>query len=1366
MKNKKYNIGLDIGTSSIGYTITDDGGRLVHVRGKLGYGVRIFEEGKTAAERRGFRTTRRRLNRRKWRLRFLREIFEPYINEIDENFFMRQKESNLVKQDKQHTDGHFLFNDREDKDFYHDYPTIYHLRQALMTEQRKFDIREIYWALHHIVKYRGHFLSEAPVQSFKVGKLDLKQDFEKLNELFVEVLTVTDEGEQFQLKLDQVDAVKATLLDRSLTSNDRQKQLAPTLYEESHDKKVDKQFKSISTELLKAIVGLKSKINVIVGIESKNTIWNIDLGNEEIDEKLSAVDDQLDDLQREIIETLQKIYSAITLAAIIPNGMGLSESMMERYNRHDQQLRQYKQLSDDLGNPKREALRNAYKYYITSKNEKDKSYTKDDFYKAVPKILKDVDDERATAIQRSIDLDEFMPKQRTKANCVMPHQLHQQELDQIIENQKEYYPWLAEPNPNQKRRNAAQYKLDELVAFRVPYYIGPMVTPTGKNPQEAKFAWTKRREGHEKDEITPWNFDQVVDRKATAERFIKRMTTKDTYLLNEDVLPKQSLLYQRYEVLSELNNVRVNGDRLETPLKQNVFEDVFKHVGNVTIKRFRDYLISDGDYSADKLEVKGLADPTKFLSGLTSYNDLKKVFLNRIDDPMLQPDIEKIIEWLTIFEDSKILREKLNDIDWLTDADKDALAKKRYRGWGRFSRKLLSGLADENGQSIITRMWESDKNFMELVNQTAYSQQIVTENQQLLKQQDLSTVINDLYTSPQNKKALRQVLLVVKDIQKAMGGQAPDKVFIEFAREDEADPRRTTSRANHLKQVYQGLSDELLASSAIRSQLNSEQYSMARDRYYLYFAQGGRDLYTGESISIDDISSYDIDHILPQSFIKDDSLDNRVLVNQTSNREKADNLPGETLVNKMRSLWKRQLDAGMMTKRKFNNLTLTHDKVNKYQKTGFVRRQLVETRQVIKFVANILADEYQNDDTKIISVKANLTHQMREDFDFPKNRNVNNYHHAFDAYLTTVVGLHLLEHYPKLSKLFTYGEFFKGELPNLGSFNFLHDLGWVDPKHNDKKMQRSDAYQELWDRLDHIYDFKKVTVTHEVFENHGALYERTLYKATDDKGSGRGSKQLIPKKKNMPTELYGGYTGATSAFMTIVRLKKKDEFYYKVFGIPTRIADKISNGKEIKLDKLLEYMKRQFTSQKINKKTGEVVSKVEPFEIIAPKISYRQLVVDEGQPFMLGTATYRHNARELYLSKNMIRAINQGEQLDAVYSEILKSVHSYFPMYKINKFIAKLTEGESIFDSLPNNTQYESGKILQIGKHSVIDRILIGLHANASVSDLKVLGISTPFGFMQQGRGITLTSDAKLIYQSPTGLYEKIVALKDLKPLA
>lgn len=36
----------------------------------------------------------------------------------------------------------------------------------------------------------------------------------------------------------------------------------------------------------------------------------------------------------------------------------------------------------------------------------------------------------------------------------------------------------------------------------------------------------------------------------------------------------------------------------------------------------------------------------------------------------------------------------------------------------------------------------------------------------MLAENDVQDVINDLYTSPQNKKALRQILLVVNDISK------------------------------------------------------------------------------------------------------------------------------------------------------------------------------------------------------------------------------------------------------------------------------------------------------------------------------------------------------------------------------------------------------------------------------------------------------------------------------------------------------------------------------------------------------------------------------------------------------------------------
>ncbi|WP_436684662.1 Cas9 endonuclease PAM-interacting domain-containing protein [Lactiplantibacillus plantarum] len=58
--------------------------------------------------------------------------------------------------------------------------------------------------------------------------------------------------------------------------------------------------------------------------------------------------------------------------------------------------------------------------------------------------------------------------------------------------------------------------------------------------------------------------------------------------------------------------------------------------------------------------------------------------------------------------------------------------------------------------------------------------------------------------------------------------------------------------------------------------------------------------------------------------------------------------------------------------------------------------------------------------------------------------------------------------------------------------------------------------------------------------------------------------------------------------------------------------------------------------------------------------------------------------------------------------------------------------------------------------------MFIGLHANASYGDLKVLGVKTDFGKLQVPGGIKLTGDAEIIYQSPTGLFERKISLKDL----
>lgn len=180
-----YIVGLDIGTNSCGWVAINSRNELLRLHGKTAIGAHLFDAGNSAADRRAFRITRRRLKRRRWRLKLLEEIFDPYMTEIDPYFFARLKESGLSPLDERKTTSSIIFpTPQEDHQFYHDNPTIYHLRHKLMTEDKKFDLREVYLAIHHIVKYRGNFLYDTPVKDFEASKIDIRDSLEKLNKLY------------------------------------------------------------------------------------------------------------------------------------------------------------------------------------------------------------------------------------------------------------------------------------------------------------------------------------------------------------------------------------------------------------------------------------------------------------------------------------------------------------------------------------------------------------------------------------------------------------------------------------------------------------------------------------------------------------------------------------------------------------------------------------------------------------------------------------------------------------------------------------------------------------------------------------------------------------------------------------------------------------------------------------------------------------------------------------------------------------------------------------------------------------------------------------------------------------------------------
>ena len=217
-KKKEYYIGLDIGTNSVGWAVTDKEYNILKFKGMNLWGVNLFDEANTAQERRSYRASRRNLQRRKERQRLLKEIFAEEISKIDPDFFLRLDESDLYLEDKSIKSKYSIFNDKNltDKEYYKKYPTIYHLIMDLIEDEEKKDIRLIYLACNWIIKNRGHFLFDGD----KFNTADSLND--SLKEL---IYCLNNDPYNLELDVDNADISKI-LTDKSMKTKEKQVELA------------------------------------------------------------------------------------------------------------------------------------------------------------------------------------------------------------------------------------------------------------------------------------------------------------------------------------------------------------------------------------------------------------------------------------------------------------------------------------------------------------------------------------------------------------------------------------------------------------------------------------------------------------------------------------------------------------------------------------------------------------------------------------------------------------------------------------------------------------------------------------------------------------------------------------------------------------------------------------------------------------------------------------------------------------------------------------------------------------------------------------------------------------------------------------
>ena len=82
------------------------------------------------------------------------------------------------------------------------------------------------------------------------------------------------------------------------------------------------------------------------------------------------------------------------------------------------------------------------------------------------------------------------------------------------------------------------------------------------------------------------------------------------------------LLYSKFCVLNELNNVKIDNRHLSRDTKKKIIDTLFKNKKKVTIAMLKEFLKHEG-ISVDI--ITGLPDGNNFSSNMVSYIDMKKI---------------------------------------------------------------------------------------------------------------------------------------------------------------------------------------------------------------------------------------------------------------------------------------------------------------------------------------------------------------------------------------------------------------------------------------------------------------------------------------------------------------------------------------------------------------------------------------------------------------------------------------------------------------------------------------------------------------------------------------------------------------------
>ncbi|MGN0190476.1 MAG: type II CRISPR RNA-guided endonuclease Cas9, partial [Candidatus Cryptobacteroides sp.] len=482
------------------------------------------------------------------------------------------------------------------------------------------------------------------------------------------------------------------------------------------------------------------------------------------------------------------------------------------------------------------------------------------------------------------------------------------------------------------------------------------------------------------------------------------------------VCPKSSPLFQEFKIWQNINNIKVNGKYLEQDQKEVLFQELNLR-GRLSEKDVLKLLFANPkELSLNFKSVEGNNTQMRLFQAYSrilvanGYDDYDFSKMPSADSLAIVTDVFASLGWNTDFltfnsalegdEFEKQPLYRLWHLLYSYEGDKsvsgnDSLIKslREITGMDEDSAKILSSVSFEQDYgSLSAKAMKKILQYMREGNEyslacayAGYRHSAASLTKEELEQKvyadRIAILPKNSLRNPMVEKILNQMANVVNVIIETYG--KPDEIRIELARElkNNAEERRKISDAIAKSTAeYESYRKILQEEFHIE---NPSRNDLTRYRLYLELKDNGfHTLYSNTYIPREKLFSkeFDIEHIIPQAKLFDDSFSNKTLESRQINIEKSkmtafDFVEGKyspdylaEYQSRVETLFKK----GAISKTKRNKLLMKEADIPQ----GFIARDLRDTQYISKKAKQMLESIVPS----VVSTTGSVTDRLREDW--------------------------------------------------------------------------------------------------------------------------------------------------------------------------------------------------------------------------------------------------------------------------------------------------------------------------------------------------------------------------------------------------